>query len=138
MSENDRILLDGVLARLRAESAADLREDEFFEVFLAQQVMWDKDLSWDELMAGVMGGGGDGGIDCFYVLCNGTLLSAENAAITLRGAVKFELYILQAKRSPSFSETAIDKLRATLSEIFDLAKDPDDFSVSYNDELIET
>jgi hypothetical protein len=137
MSENDRVLLDGVLARLRTESAAELREDEFFEAFLAQQVMWEKDLSWDELMSGVMGGGGDGGIDCFYTFCNGTLISSENFSTIFKGSVKFELFILQAKRSASFSETAIDKLRSTLSEVFDLAKEVDDFSVSYNDELIE-
>jgi hypothetical protein len=84
MSENDRVLLDGVLSRLRSESAAELREDEFFEAFLAQQIMWDKDLSWDELMSGIMGGGDDGGIDCWYTLCNGTLLTSENVSVALK------------------------------------------------------
>jgi hypothetical protein len=137
MSENDRVLLDGVLSRLRAESAAELKEDEFFEVFLSQQVLWDKELSWDELMSGVIGGGDDGGIDCFYVFCNGALLSSENATITLKGEVRFELFILQAKRSPGFSENAVDKLRSTILEILDLAKNVDEFASSYNDELME-
>jgi hypothetical protein len=138
MSENDRVLLDGVLAKLRSEAASGLREDEFFEVFLAQQMMWERDLSWDELLAGVLGGGDDGGIDCFYVFCNGILLTTENASTVIRGAVKFELFILQAKRSPGFAEVTIDKLRATLTEVLDFGKDVSKFSGSYNGELLET
>jgi hypothetical protein len=137
MSENDRVLLDGVLSRLRSESAAELREDEFFEAFLAQQIMWDKDLSWDELMSGVMGGGDDGGIDCWYTLCNGILLTPENASVTLKGAVRFELFIMQAKRSQSFTEVTMDKLSATLVEILDLAEPIDNFRASYNEQLVE-
>jgi len=39
-----------------------MREDEFFELFLAEQLLWAKDLSWEELIDGIIGGGGGQGL----------------------------------------------------------------------------
>ncbi len=62
MSDNDRIVLKNILERNRTELTSDLSESQYFEVFAAEQVLKDFDLSYDEILTGVVGAGGDGGI----------------------------------------------------------------------------
>ena len=71
--------------------------DKFFELFLAEQLLWARDLSWEELLDGIIGGGNDGGIDALYVFYNGILLASDTLAPESRGVAQFDLYIIQAK-----------------------------------------
>ena len=73
MSQNDVILLNRLLDQHRKKVAQELTEVEYFDIFAADQVLKDFDLSQDELESGVIGGGGDGGIDSFYLFVNNSL-----------------------------------------------------------------
>ena len=74
MSANDRALLDLFLEDRRPKIAPDMSREDFFELFVAEQVVWDHNLSWEELQDGVVDGGDDGGIDCVFGFLNGELL----------------------------------------------------------------
>ena len=71
MSTNDLILLNQLLDQRLSEIGAGLPESEYFEIFSAEQVLKDDDLSYDELESGIIDGGGDGGIDSIYLFVNG-------------------------------------------------------------------
>ena len=66
MSTNDLILLNQLLDQRLSEIGAGLPESEFFEIFSAEQILKDDDLSYDELEDGVIDGGGDGDIDSIF------------------------------------------------------------------------
>ena len=68
MTENDRIILEEVLAQRRAEIDPSATESAFFELFTVEQVLKDSDLSYDEIESGLVGDSGDGGIDGIYLL----------------------------------------------------------------------
>jgi hypothetical protein len=105
---------------------------DYFELFAAEQVLKDYDLSYDELQDGVVGDGGDGGIDSLHVFINGDLLHEDTDLATFRGDIAIEVHITQAKRSAGFSEDAIHKLRASAADLLDLSKDLNSFAGAYN------
>ncbi len=78
MTTNSRIILDGVLQQRQSEVDPDAKPDSFFEFFTAQQVLKDFDLSYDEIESGLVGNGGDGGIDGIYLLVNGDLVQEDS------------------------------------------------------------
>jgi len=63
MSENDRIVLKAVLEEQKADKAPDLSDNAYFEIFTAEHILKNFDLSYDEIQSGQVGAGGDGGID---------------------------------------------------------------------------
>src|ERR1700691_2802289 len=77
MSNNDQIILDKTLEQQRAERAPHLAPDKYFELFVAEQLLKHFDLSYDEIEPGLVDGGGDGGIDGFFVLVNGELVRED-------------------------------------------------------------
>lgn len=134
VSDNDRVLLDAILAERREQLAPEMGESEFFELYLVQQLLFDRDLSWDELLAGITGGSDDGGIDAAYAFFNGQLLSSDTRH-DKSPAAAYELHIFQAKRSTGFEETAVDKLGSSLRKLLDLSQSVEP-AVGYNQELI--
>lgn len=136
MTSNDRIILDQVLRDTKAETAPDLSDADFFEIFCASQVLKDHDLSYDEIESGIVHGGNDGGIDCAYILVNGELVLDDTDLNSYKRDVVIELSILQVKSRAGFSEGAIDRLISTSSDLFDLSKQPENLAQSYNDRLL--
>ena len=45
--------------------------------------------------------------------------------------------VIQAKRTASFSESALDRINTTISDIFNLENELSDFSSIYNTDIIE-
>jgi hypothetical protein len=133
MSANDQIILGTILDQKRAELAPTLPPSAFFEVFVAEQVLKDYDLSYDELHTGAVGEGGDGGIDGLYVFVNGDLVQEDTDFGALKKDVLLELVIIQAKTSPSFNEAALDKLIAVTEDLLDLSHALSDYKAVYNE-----
>ncbi len=104
-------------------------------MFVAEQVLKEHDLTYDELEAGQTGSGGDGGIDAMYVLVNGEMIQEDLDLSTLKKNILIEVVIIQAKITDGFKESAIDKLSAVSEDIFDLGKDLDLLKPVYNDGL---
>jgi hypothetical protein len=67
MANNDQIILDQILEQQRAQRAPSASKSNFFETFVVEQVLKDADLSDEEIESGLVGDGGDGGIDGIYL-----------------------------------------------------------------------
>ena len=91
MSTNDQIILNQILDQRRRDLAPDISESTFFEFFTAEQALKDFDLSYDEIDSGLVGDGGDGGIDGLYVLVNGDLVQEDDYATTSKQDVTLDL-----------------------------------------------
>ncbi|MFJ3191701.1 hypothetical protein ACIPJQ_03560 [Streptomyces griseoviridis] len=137
MASNDLVLIDQVLKQQAAESP--LLADKIFEVFACEQAITAGDLSLEEVQAGVIGGGGDGAIDGVYVFLNERLLVEEDEtpspADVPRGS-RLLLWLVQAKREKSFTETAIDLASSSTRRLLDLEENEEDLLELYGADLV--
>ncbi|MCX5068223.1 AIPR family protein [Micromonospora lupini] len=139
MADNEQVLLDQVLVQRQAERSVPIRDDEAFELFAAEQALATRQLSAEEVAEGVIGGSNDGAIDAIYVFVDGMLLSEDSDVLQagfssskLPRGVKLQLWLVQAKRETSFTETAIDKAAAALARLLSLAENEDDLLKLYS------
>lgn len=137
MAANDTILLDKLLAQKKGQVANTLADDAFFEIFTFEQVLKNYELSYEELLDGKVGGSDDGGIDGFFIFINDELLDEDSDLSSIRKNPSIVVFLIQAKRSTSFSEKAIECAITTVEEIFDLTKDMSALKSLYNARLIE-
>lgn len=137
MATNDRIILDQVLDQQRRNIASSLDESSYFEVFTAEQVLKDYDLSYDEIESGIVDGGGDGGIDGFYAFINGELLREDVEVTELRKNIQIDVAIFQAKTGTGFAEVAMDRFAAAAGDLFDLSKSLQSLKSVYNEALLD-
>ncbi len=107
MANNDQIVLDQILQQRKKEIDPSADDSSFFELFTAEQVLKDFDLSYDEIESGLIGGGQDGGIDGLYVLVNGELAQEDPDFSYLRRDVGIEIIIIQSKTGSGFQETPL-------------------------------
>jgi len=73
MAKNDTILVDSLLQQMQRVTPGDI--GDIFERFALEQILKSFDLSTEEMDFGWTDGSLDGGIDGFYVLINGRLLT---------------------------------------------------------------
>jgi hypothetical protein len=100
MASNDRIILDEILKQRQAEIDPSSSPSDFFELFTAEQVLKDYDLSYDEIESGIVGDSGDGGIDAIYLFINGELVQEEPDYTHLKKNIHLDMIIVQAKIEP--------------------------------------
>ncbi|WP_353722064.1 AIPR family protein [Dyadobacter sp. 676] len=93
-------------------------------------------IEFDDLIDGIMGEGGDEGIDLCYVYCNGTLVKDDNHPITKDSNVKVKFF--QVKKEEGFSTDGFRKFKEGIEEIFNLDIDLDKLtSIGANKDIIE-
>ena len=138
MTTNDLILLNQLLDQRILEIGEGLDESENFEIFSAEQALKDDDLSYDEILAGIVDGGGDGGIDSAYLFINDTLFHEDLDIGSLKRSATLRLVLIQSKTSSGFSEEAIHKLIASACDLFDLNEDIAELEPVYNAKLLQT
>jgi hypothetical protein len=80
-------------------------------------------LEFDDLMDGIMGEGGDEGIDHCYVFCNGNLVVDDNYPINKESHIKVKFF--QTKKESGFSTDGFRKTKEGIEEIFNLDLDID-------------
>lgn len=68
---NDQIILEQIIKERCAESGDDISVSEYFEIYSSSEILKDYDLTYDDIIYGIVGDGGDGGIDAIYTLING-------------------------------------------------------------------
>lgn len=134
---NDRIILDEVLEQQRAARAPSLSASSYFELFVTEQVLKDYDLSDEELESGLVGDGGDGGIDSIYVIVNGELVRDDFDATHIKREPVLELIVVQCKLGPGFAETPVERFLTVSDDILDLAKPVNDLKAVYNPALLD-
>lgn len=134
---NDQIILEQIITEKCAESGGELSLSEYFELYSASEILKDFDLTYDDVAYGIVGDGGDGGIDSIFTLVNGEPLKEDTEINSNQKKNHIELFIIQSKTSPSFNEDAVLKFRETAQDLFNLANNPDDYAARYNADLID-
>jgi hypothetical protein len=144
MPNNTRALIDQVVEVAQQARDHRLPDSVAFELFAAQCVLKARNLSDEEVAAGLIGGGGDGGLDTLHVFLEGVPLTDDSdifsddfRASTMRRGAELELVMTQAKTETSYTETAIDKAESSLRRLLDLEKTDEELSVTYSQELIK-
>jgi len=134
---NDRILLDEILEQNRVKRAPKLSPSAFLELFAAEQILKDFDLSTDEIESGLIGDGGDGGIDGFYLFANDDLVRDDFDGTGLKKDPILELVLIQTKSANGFADTPIERFITVTDDILDLTKPVTELTQVYNSGLIE-
>jgi AIPR protein len=137
---NDEEILALLIKEEKARFSSRLSDSEFFEIFAAQQVLKDRDLSDNEILAGNIGNGNDGGVDGLYFFINGKLILDDIESYdTWVKDISLDVYIIQAKTSSGFGEDAIHKLINVTDDLFTLSNNLDDkkFKKRYHAKLLE-
>src|SRR5450755_3345271 len=94
MTDTDRTYLQRILEDNRNESRPDMDADKYFEVFSAEQVLKKYELNDSEIESGIVGKGGDGGIDSIYCFIDRLIVREDTSIAPLKKAnrpVKVEL-----------------------------------------------
>lgn len=93
-------------------------------------------LEFDDLIDGIMGDGGDEGIDLCYIFCNGTSIKDEHHPITKDSTIKVKFF--QIKKEDSFSTDGFRKLKEGIEEIFNLDIELNELkTIGANEEILE-
>lgn len=112
MGQEDRLILTRIIEQEHQNNAPRLRQDKFFEVFAAEQILKSRnyDLDPDQIKSGVIGNGGDGGIDSIFLFVNSKLVRDDTPYHSFEGQqLTIDLVIIQSKNQESFSESVIVK-----------------------------
>lgn len=136
MPSNDQIILDRTLEDQRNALAPEREADTFFELFVAEQVLKDYDLSSEGVESGHVAGTRDGGADGIYLFVNGELVEEDTELSQLKSSVAIDLVILQAKAQAGFNETVLDKLHALSADFLNLGADYATLATAYNTEVL--
>lgn len=134
MADNSQQLLDDVLLQQRDSLSPTLSEQDYFEVFCAEQILKDFDLTYDEIQAGIVDGEHDGGIDSAYAFVNGELICEDFDVAPFKKDARLELHIIQSKTSGGYSETPINRLISVTRHLLKLDANYDDLP-QYNPAL---
>lgn len=129
MAKNDAVFLDKVLEHRAVNGPSDLDDAEFFEIFSAEQILKareNRELTYEELELGRLGGGDEGGIDSFFVFLDGILLEEGEELPESRKSAELVIYAIQSKRSGGFSELAVQRMSDTFEHILDLTMSRED------------
>lgn len=137
--KHDIITLDQIIKHLHAERFPDLREDQFFEIFVAEQILKDRDLSDDELLEGNPGGPHDGGIDAIHLFVNGVRIDETNVEdyLGLREGIKIDFHLIQAKSKARMEQAVIDKFSAMADDLFDITNEVNEVKHAYNSGVLQ-
>jgi hypothetical protein len=143
MANNEQVLLDQVLKDRQAERSTPIADEKAFELFACEQALRSHELSPDEIAEGVVGGSNDGGLDGVYVFLNGALLNEDSEvfdevflASKIPTGSLLEVWLVQAKRESSFSETTIEKVADSTRRLLRLAEDDADLAQLYGPPVV--
>jgi hypothetical protein len=137
MPSSAQTVLNDLLDHERTATAPEFSPSSFFELFSASQVLKNYGLSYDEIQAGIIDArGGDGGIDAIYTFVNGALVTEDMEFATLRQNALVTLVVIQAKTETGFSDEPILRIERTIKQLFDISHDPNQYSRTYNSQLI--
>ncbi|WP_010255973.1 AIPR family protein [Treponema primitia] len=133
---NDIILLNSTLNQLHSQMANSMTESDFFGLFVAEQIIKDYDLTYEEIEDGIVDGGDDGGIDAIFIFIDHELLTTDFEIETVKKSPNISIFLLQSKTSSSFSEIQIATTISSLLELFDLSKKEKDLKDKYNSKIL--
>ncbi|WP_440073880.1 AIPR family protein [Pseudomonas fragariae (ex Marin et al. 2024)] len=130
MAKNDTILVDSLLQQMQRVTPGDI--GDVFERFALDQILKSFDLSTEEMDFGWTDGSLDGGIDGFYILINGRLLTDATDFSWPRTGAEIKVFIITCKHHETFQQGPLDSLLATAQDIFDLSLSNSELSGKYS------
>jgi hypothetical protein len=134
MAKNDAILIESILEQqLVASPGASV--GDLFEQFVLEQVLKHLDLSRDELDSGWTDGTHDGGIDGFYVLVNGRLVTDPSDFAWPKSGAELQVYLITCKHHTTFQQATLDAMVPSVHELFDLSKPTSELVGKYSPSL---
>ena len=136
MADNSQQILDDILSQQRQAVSPEVSDQDYFEVFCAEQILKDFGLSYEEIQSGIVDGEHDGGVDFVYAFVNGELIYEDFDTSPFKKDVQIELHIIQSKTSGGFSEIPINKLISLTRHLLRLDADYSQLS-QYNDAIKE-
>ena len=136
MTTNQQIILNTLLDQQKATLDTTLKEDDYFHLFVTEQVLKNFELSYDELQEGIVDNGGDGGIDSIYTFVNSELIQRDSDLIDGKRNSIIDVYIIQSKNSNGFGETPIEKCVSSANDLFDFTKTVESLRTVYNNDLL--
>jgi hypothetical protein len=141
---NARTLLLKIFEVWRTANFPTYKEGAAFEVFASELVLRTYGLALDEIKSGIVGGGQDGGIDAVYVFFDDNLVAEDSEVVDPSSKPtdfsqdrSLELWVIQTKTTPSFSETAIDELENSIRRILDLSQPLGELRALYSPSLLD-
>ncbi|MBN2672986.1 MAG: hypothetical protein JXX29_14990 [Deltaproteobacteria bacterium] len=137
MSKNNKVILEQLVKQELENYGESLSHNDFFEIFAADQILKDFEMSSEEIASGITGASHDGGIDSFYLFVNGDYIrEAEQVKEKYKKNVDIEVAIIQSKYQDSFSEDAILKISRVCKSLFDFEFIRENFEGRYNDAVL--
>jgi hypothetical protein len=140
---NAQTLIMRIFDTWRADNLPNCEESVAFEIFASELALRPYGLLLEEVQSGIVGGGQDGAIDSIYILFDDTLLDEDSEVVSETSRPTefvqdrtLELWVIQAKRTPAFSEDAVDKLENSLRRLLDLSIDLTSLSGLYNSSVL--
>lgn len=109
--------------------------DSVFELFVAEQLLKDKDLDSEELANGIIGGSFDNGIDGMFIFANGELIQTLEQIDNFKKIKNIEVHFHQYKNNERISEDVIHKFNTATTNILNLSQELS--PTSWNKDLIE-
>jgi hypothetical protein len=143
MSEYDVITLENNYKTWRSDRAGDLlaKKIDPFEYFCVDQFLKLKQLTDEDLEAGMVGQTNDGGADAFLFLANQKPVhdDDESAEEDIRpdDVTGREIIFFQIKEGKGFSGTALDKLNLLTKDLLDLKTAASSYKHKYHEGLID-
>lgn len=137
MANNDLALIEALVSGQMSELEYSGKDSDFFEIFAVENILKDKDLSFEEIELGIVDGGDDGGIDSAYIFIDGELINEDpdDFEFIKRHSV-IEIHYFQTKYSASFKEKAIEAIQRTLNDLLNLSTQLNAFENEYNPQLL--
>ena len=139
MKSSDAYLLRKMVEQRQKELAPELKPEEYFNWFVADQVLKIHDPSTDDIKAGLVDGPDDGGVDGFYILAGNAFISEDpdftESKRFLPNGLTIDVIIFQAKLEESFRERPLDLLLNTVPRLLDLKRPLGRVSQLYNERL---
>ncbi|MER5489191.1 AIPR family protein [Streptomyces sp. NPDC002812] len=140
---NARTLLMRIFDSWHQENVPQSSADTAFEIFASELALRPYGLGLENIQDGIVGSGQYGGIDSVFTFWDDNLLDEDSDLFSEHRKPSdfsqerlLELWVIQAKRSASFEEAALDKLENTLRRILDLSQDLDGLRGLYNESLL--
>lgn len=137
MSTNQQILLNTLLEQQKSELGDEsISNDYYFHLFVTEQILKNLELSYDEILEGIVDNGGDGGIDAIYTFVNSELIQRDSDLIDGKRNSVIDVYIIQSKNTNGFGESAVEKCTSSANDLFDFSKTTAELRTVYNNDLL--
>lgn len=137
MAANDIYLIDGVVEQRARDRVPSERKDEVFERLVFESLLKDYDPSEDDIEAGTVDGEDDGGLDGFFIIANGQLVSELSEFVPPRRGGELDVLAINCKHHDTFKQSTLDKLTATCQEFFDFSRDGSDLKARLSARILK-